>query len=106
MGNRWHATQDKNMRPDIAFNSCPWCGSDSICVDTTKFEHEHLNTWTAQAWCHECGAKSPDSDFDAEHDSHLYHQKQYLDIEVERDVVNQAVRVWSHRIYLDRIRAI
>lgn len=98
MGNRWHATQDKNMRPDIAFNSCPWCGSDSICVDTTKFEHEHLNTWTAQAWCHGCGAKSPDSDFDAEHDSHLYHQKQYLDIEVERDVVNQAVRVWNHRI--------
>ena len=97
MGNRWHATQDKNMRPDVVFKPCPWCGSDSICVDTTKFEHEHLNTWIAQACCHECGAKSPDSDHASRLDHPLHNEHLYVDSEIERDVVNQAVRVWNHR---------
>lgn len=97
MNYRWHATQVNGYRPDVKPSPCPWCGSDSIVVDTVKHEYEHLNTYEAQAMCHECGAKSPDSDFDADHNSNLYHQKQDLDIEVERDVVNQAVRVWNHR---------
>ncbi|BBL21138.1 hypothetical protein F939_02289 [Acinetobacter radioresistens DSM 6976 = NBRC 102413 = CIP 103788] len=97
-GNRWHATQDNNMRPDVAFKPCPWCGSNSICVDTTKEEGEHLSTWSAQASCHECGSMSPDTDFAGWRRSHpLFDEWVCLDWEIERDVVNLAVKVWNSR---------
>lgn len=99
MGNRWHANQDNNMRPDVKFKPCPWCGEGSdefIVVDTEKHEGEHLNTWSAQASCHECGSKSPDTDIGPW--SHpLEDEYNFLDWENEREVVNFAVKVWNCR---------
>lgn len=97
MGNRWHETQENNMQPDIKAQPCPWCDADSVVVDTVKFDHEHLSTWTARASCHECGAQSPDSDFPSWPDHSLHNEYLFVDSENEREVVNFAVKVWNTR---------
>ena len=96
-GNRWHSDQENNMCPDVKADQCPWCGSDSIVVDTTKFESEHLNTWEAQASCHECGSKSPDTSFAGWEDHPLFDSYLDTDSEVEREAVNLAVKIWNYR---------
>ncbi|ENV46202.1 hypothetical protein P255_02965 [Acinetobacter brisouii CIP 110357] len=96
-GNRWHEDQNNNMQPDIKSAPCPWCGLNSVVVDTILLKGEHLNTWTAQASCHECGTKAPDTDFAAWDDHQLCEDYLLTDWENEREVVNLAVKIWNKR---------
>ena len=98
MGNRWHANQTDNQIPDVKAKPCPWCDSESVVVDTTLIELEHVNVWEAQATCHECGAKSPDTDFPSWDDRPLHDDYSAVDWEDEREVVNLAVKIWNYRI--------
>ncbi|KAF1027093.1 MAG: hypothetical protein GAK29_00899 [Acinetobacter bereziniae] len=97
MENRWHADQENDMRPDVKALPCPWCGYDhGVVVDTEMHEGEHLNTWTAQASCHECGAASPNSDI-GPFPHPLKDDYDQVDWENEHEVVNFAVKVWNCR---------
>lgn len=98
MGNRWHKTQENNMCPDVEAAPCPWCGVNSVVVDSVKFDHENLSIWTAQASCHECGAQSPDTGFPKWSDHPLHEDYLYLNDENEREVVNFAVMIWNQRV--------
>lgn len=97
MGNRWHETQENNMRPDVKALPCPWCGENAVVVDTTMHEGEHVNTWSAQASCHECGSQSPDTDI-GPWPHPLGSEYDFLNWEDEREVVNFAVKVWNQRL--------
>lgn len=98
MDNRWHADQENNMRPDVKANPCPWCGSSSTVVDSQLYKGEHINTWSAQASCHECGATAPDEFITSFPDHPLFEKYKNIDWEVEREVVNFAVQIWNARI--------
>lgn len=38
MENTWHADQEKpELRPDEKPLNCPFCGSDSICTDSSHY---------------------------------------------------------------------
>ncbi|MEN3969933.1 hypothetical protein [Acinetobacter sp. BWR-L5] len=97
MGNRWHADQENNMRPDVKPLACPWCGHDSVVVDSTLFKGEHINLWSAQASCHECGAQSSDPEIAKWPDHTLCNQYDDVDWEDEREAVNFAVKIWNTR---------
>ncbi|MDH0032026.1 MULTISPECIES: hypothetical protein [unclassified Acinetobacter] len=97
MGNRWHAEQNNNMRPDVIPMPCPWCGLDAVVVDTALVVGEHINTWSAKASCHECGATAPDDFITSFPDHSLFEKYKCVDWEDEREVVNFAVQIWNIR---------
>ncbi|MDH0030335.1 MULTISPECIES: hypothetical protein [unclassified Acinetobacter] len=97
MGNRWHADQENNMRPDVVPLPCPWCGLSSVVTDTELFKHEYMSAWEAQSSCHECGAKGPDTGIARFPDHPLLNEYKNVDWEDEREVVNFAVQIWNIR---------
>lgn len=40
MENSWHSDQENNIRLDVKADPCPWCGSDSIVVDSKIIDFE------------------------------------------------------------------
>lgn len=99
MGNIWHVDQDNNMRPDVKFDPCPWCGSDSISVDSKSITlKDYGEVWSAEASCHECGSSGPSTSIASWPDHPLHEEQLYIDDNNEREVVNFAVKVWNCRV--------
>ena len=98
MGNIWHVDQENNMRPDVKFDPCPWCGSNSISVESSSITlEEYGEVWSAKASCHECGSGAPSMHIASWPDHPLHEEKLYVDDNDEREVVNLAVKIWNCR---------
>ncbi|KQF70010.1 hypothetical protein BFR69_04595 [Acinetobacter pittii] len=97
MGNTWHADQEKpELRPDEKPLNCPFCGSDSICTDSSHYgkpDEDGSIAWDAFTWCHDCGSKGPSAWAMIAWDENFHYDTVYE----ERSVVNYAIRQWNTR---------
>ncbi|MFU8927541.1 Lar family restriction alleviation protein [Acinetobacter puyangensis] len=85
----------KENTPDIEPLNCPFCGSESICIDSSGYVFDHEKLFDAYAWCHECGARGAMAQSSLDFDSYY---KYSIDNASERAMVNYAITVWNRRI--------